>query len=191
MSCATQVPSLPLSLFSPTGLSPALVGLSRAVRLTDSVEFVDGPTTPRVALLQPRFGLLRVRSPLLAESLLFSSPPATKMFQFTGFASGFAPDTPCGVGCPIRKSASLWVFAPRRGLSQLITSFFASESQGILYVPLSPFFISFEILTSTACAASVLSVARVLFLSSSMSMCVALFRVVLGRVELPTSTLSV
>ena len=118
-----------------------MVGLSRAVRLTDSVEFVDGPTTPRVALLQPRFGLLRVRSPLLAESLLFSSPPATKMFQFTGFASGFVPDTPCGVGCPIRKSASLWVFAPRRGLSQLITSFFASESQGILYVPLSPFFI--------------------------------------------------
>ena len=73
--------------FSPTGLSPAVARLSRTVRLTVSYRFVDGPTTPRVALPQPRFGLLRVRSPLLAESLLFSSPPATKMFQFTGFAS--------------------------------------------------------------------------------------------------------
>ena len=43
------------------------------------------------------------------------------------------------VGCPIRKSAAQWVFAPPRGLSQLVTSFFASESQGILHVPFSPF----------------------------------------------------
>ena len=33
-----------------------------------------------------RFGLLRVRSPLLAESLLFSSPPGTEMFQFPGLS---------------------------------------------------------------------------------------------------------
>ncbi len=32
-------------------------------------------------------GLVRVRSPLLAESLLMSFPPATEMFQFAGFAS--------------------------------------------------------------------------------------------------------
>ena len=32
-------------------------------------------------------GLLRVRSPLLAESRLMSVPPATEMFQFAGFAS--------------------------------------------------------------------------------------------------------
>ena len=30
----------------------------------------------------PRFGLLRVRSPLLAQSLLFSSPAGTEMFHF-------------------------------------------------------------------------------------------------------------
>ena len=42
-------------------------------------------------------------------------------------------------GCPIRKSAGQWVFAPNRGLSQLVTSFLASESQGILHVPFSPF----------------------------------------------------
>ena len=34
-----------------------------------------------------RFGLLPVRSPLLGESRLFSSPPGTKMFQFPGLAS--------------------------------------------------------------------------------------------------------
>jgi hypothetical protein len=32
-------------------------------------------------------GLIRVRSPLLAESQLLSFPPATEMFQFAGFAS--------------------------------------------------------------------------------------------------------
>ena len=32
-------------------------------------------------------GLVRVRSPLLAESLLMSFPPGTEMFQFPGFAS--------------------------------------------------------------------------------------------------------
>ena len=42
-----------------------------------------GPTTP----VQDWFGLLRFRSPLLSESLLFSSPPGTKMFQFPGFSS--------------------------------------------------------------------------------------------------------
>ena len=47
-------------------------------------------------------------------------------------------------GCPIRKSAGERVFAPNRGLSQLVTSFFASESQGILHVPFSPFLVSFQ-----------------------------------------------
>ena len=42
------------------------------------------------AVLQPQsldwFRLLRFRSPLLSESLLFSFPPGTKMFQFPGFS---------------------------------------------------------------------------------------------------------
>ena len=42
-------------------------------------------------------------------------------------------------GCPIRKSAGQWVFAPLRGLSQLVTSFVASESQGIPHAPLVTF----------------------------------------------------
>ncbi len=36
----------------------------------------------------PRFGLLRVRSPLLAQSLLFSSPAGTEMFHFPASRSG-------------------------------------------------------------------------------------------------------
>ena len=32
----------------------------------------------------PRFGLVRFRSPLLAQSLLISSPPGTEMFHFPG-----------------------------------------------------------------------------------------------------------
>ena len=41
----------------------------------------------RSAYLQTTTGLFRVRSPLLAESLLMSFPPGTEMFQFPGFAS--------------------------------------------------------------------------------------------------------
>ena len=42
---------------------------------------------PRDALLQLWFGLFPGRSPLLGESLLFSLPGGTKMFQFPPFAS--------------------------------------------------------------------------------------------------------
>jgi hypothetical protein len=48
-------------------------------------------------------GLVRVRSPLLAESRLMSFPPATEMFQFAGFASltyGFSQGYPRGWVAP-------------------------------------------------------------------------------------------
>ena len=41
---------------------------------------------PAAALRPSRFGLFPVRSPLLGESLLFSLPAGTKMFQFPAFA---------------------------------------------------------------------------------------------------------
>jgi hypothetical protein len=47
-----------------------------------------------------------------------------------------ALDTPCGVGCPIRKSPDQRVFASPRSLSQRITSFIASQCQGIHQLPL-------------------------------------------------------
>ena len=52
---------------------------------------------------QPTTGLIRFRSPLLAESLLMSVPPGTEMFQFPGFASRpyeFRPRSPCGGVAP-------------------------------------------------------------------------------------------
>ena len=71
------------------------------------------------------FGLFPVRSPLLGESLAyflflrvlrcFSSPRWRR--SWTG--------KPGGLGCPIRKSTGQGPFAPRRGFSQLITSFIA------------------------------------------------------------------
>ena len=43
-----------------------------------------GPTTPPCK--HDGLGYVRVRSPLLAESLLFSFPPGTEMVHFPGFA---------------------------------------------------------------------------------------------------------
>ena len=94
---------------------------------------------PGAALRQRRFGLFPVRSPLLGESLLFSLPGGTKMFQFPPLASLTGRDTAEAVGCPIRKSAGQGLFAPNRGLSQLITSFIASVSQGIRHAPFPTF----------------------------------------------------
>ncbi len=82
----------------------------------------------------PRFGLFRVRSPLLTESRSFSLPPLTEMFHFSGFA--FSPlciqdgiviaDRVSPFGNP-----RICLFAAPRGLSQLIASFFARCLQGI------------------------------------------------------------
>ncbi len=45
------------------------------------------PFPERSGYLSSITGLVRVRSPLLTESLLMSFPPGTEMFQFPGFAS--------------------------------------------------------------------------------------------------------
>ena len=73
-----------LRMASYTGRSPAL---ARCSNLFYSPYFLRyrGPTTPR-APKRSGFGLFPVRSPLLGESLLFSLPTGTKMFQFPAFA---------------------------------------------------------------------------------------------------------
>ena len=99
------------------------------------------PTFPDCsASLTATTGLLRVRSPLLAESLLMSFPPGTEMFQFPGFASQpyeFRLGYPKGVGFPIRTSADQRSLASPRGFSQRATSFIASWRQGIHRMPFS------------------------------------------------------
>ena len=59
----------------------------------DVIHTNSAPTTPN-APKRERFGLIPGRSPLLGESLLFSSPAGTKMFQFPAFASDYADARP-------------------------------------------------------------------------------------------------
>ena len=84
MSRATQDYAT-LRMLARTGLSPSTARLSGRFRFASFLRH-RGPTTP----LRPepqRFGLFPGRSPLLGESLLFSLPTGTKMFQFPAFAS--------------------------------------------------------------------------------------------------------
>ena len=79
-----------------TGLTPSPAGLSRPF----TYACTSHPTTPaemvwKVPQPRPcnarrlshmeRFSLIRVRSPLLTESLLFSLPAGTEMFHFPAF----------------------------------------------------------------------------------------------------------
>ena len=60
-----------------------------AVTLTTRQDGTKSPTTPNVqrlpAITHARFSLIRFRSPLLTESLLFSLPTGTEMFHFPAF----------------------------------------------------------------------------------------------------------
>src|SRR5690606_22513647 len=107
---------------------------------------LNDPTTPvpqrLPAITRNRFGLIRFRSPLLTESLLFSLPVGTEMFHFPTFP----PHTLC-VQVQVTGHDSSWVSPfghPRitarlptpRGLSQAPTSFIGSWCQGIHHVHL-------------------------------------------------------
>ena len=82
---------------SHTGLLPSMVRRSKTLsaryQLCNSVEALvhlqSDPTTPNrqrhQAIAPARFRLFPFRSPLLRESLLFSSPQGTEMFQFPWF----------------------------------------------------------------------------------------------------------
>jgi hypothetical protein len=94
--------------------------------------------TPICPVLQPfpdesgKFGLVRVRSPLLTESLLLSFPPGTEMFQFPGLATntyGFSIGWFRDLGIKARLTAP-----PR--LSQSSTPFIAFWRLDIPHTPL-------------------------------------------------------
>ena len=70
---------------SHTGLSPSVVGPFQTASARVQRVLNAGPTTPPGRV--PRFGLIRVRSPLLTESRFLSFPRGTEMFQFPRFAS--------------------------------------------------------------------------------------------------------
>ena len=78
------------------------------------------------------FGLVRVRSPLLTESLLLSFPPGNEMFQFPGLATctyGFSAGQFGNPGLNARLTAP-------PGLSQSSTPFIAFWRLGIPHTPL-------------------------------------------------------
>ena len=79
---------------STTGFAPSMTGRSRPFVYIvfysySSAELRRSPATPIMqrlpAITHNRFGLFRVRSPLLTESLLFSLPTGTEMFHFPAF----------------------------------------------------------------------------------------------------------
>ena len=126
--------------FSATGLLPPMASLSRLLHLMNA--FITPCGTSHNPWGQaPKFGLIRVRSPLLTESLLFSLPPGTEMFQFPGYASDMPMDSACGtrhryrVGSPIRTSPDRSLLTAPRGVSSFATSFVGSWRLGIHRVP--------------------------------------------------------
>ncbi len=128
-------------MISSTGVSPSAPALSRPSTITTVFDSLPdqqirlvGPTTPhrqRLLAITPKwFGLFRVRSPLLTESLLFSLPVGTEMFHFPTF-----PPSALCVQAPVtgHDSSRVSPFGhPRitarlptpRGFSQAPTSFF-------------------------------------------------------------------
>ena len=140
MPRSTQVPPASFSV-SNTRLSLAMARLSSRLLL---------PTPESLtAALQPHmvettwFGLFPFRSPLLWESRLISFPPGTEMFHFPGSASSTLwihveiPEHDFRWVPPFRDPRIKGCLAPPRGLSQLATSFFAVQRQGIHLLPLS------------------------------------------------------
>ncbi len=108
-------------------------------------QVLNDPTTPHTqrppAITRMRFSLIRFRSPLLSESLLFSLPVGTEMFHFPTF-----PPHALYIQARVTGHDSSWVSPfghPRitawlptpQGLSQAPTSFIGSRCQGIHHVP--------------------------------------------------------
>ena len=99
----------------------------------------------RSAYLTLTTGLFRVRSPLLAESLLMSFPPGTEMFQFPGFASlhyvfmqryplpGGLPHSDIHGSTPARGSP--WLFAACHVLHRLLVPRHPPNALLILDIP--------------------------------------------------------
>ena len=95
-----------------TGLSPAMARLSRRFRLFSHYHW-PGPRSLAATS--------RVSVDVLSSGYLDVSVP--RVCPLSG--------TPDGVGFPIRKSSDQSLFAAPRRLSQRITSFIASQRQGI------------------------------------------------------------
>ena len=132
----TQVPARFRISLARTGLSPAPARLSRRFRFPDA-SARRRPYNPGTRVATP---------PVWAPPRSLAATGGNRVyFLFLRVLRCFSPprSPPCSAwmsgslptGCPIRKSADQGIFAPPRGLSQLVTSFVASESQGIPHAP--------------------------------------------------------
>ena len=122
-------------IFVYTGLSPSMVQLSRSFYL--NIHFILQSYNLKIAKTILIWAVPLSLATTKGITVLFSFPPGTEMFQFSGLALSLP--TFSREGFPIRKSSDYRSFAPTRSLSQLITSFIASESQGIPHTLLVTF----------------------------------------------------
>ena len=134
-STGTALPlrdSHPLRRRFPTTSHSAVLSYCAASRQTDPKAPTTPTTQPLPGITRSWFSLIRFRSPLLTESLLFSLPTGTEMFHFPAF-----PPTALYIQTAVTRHDSCWVppFGhPRinaplptpQGLTQARTSFIGS-----------------------------------------------------------------
>ena len=144
----TQGPR-PDRMLARTGLSPCAAGLPMPFRFASFS--VMRALQPRTPLKAPGLGSSPFARRYLGNHCYFLFLRVLRCFS-----SPRSPPQIVGticlhmVGCPIRKSADRWPFAPPRGLSQLVTSFFAVKSQGIPCAPFVTYSISTRCFSSLA-----------------------------------------
>ena len=116
-------------LITNTGLSPSSVTLPKVFSFLNFLV---------IAVLQPQscrniigLGYFPFARHYLGNHYYFLFLRVLRCFSSPGLPPWKGIPHSCRMGCPIRKSTDQGLFAPPRSLSQLITSFVASESQGI------------------------------------------------------------
>ena len=124
-------------ILSPTGLSPPTVVLSSTVLLGFCLDL--RALQPRKRLDVPGLGSSAFARHYSRNHYCFLFLRLLRCFS----SAGSPPIKGClafnQTGCPIRKSGYQHLFAVTPGLSQLVTSFFASRSPGIPRAPLVTF----------------------------------------------------
>ena len=116
-------------LLAGTGLSPSPDGLPRPFPFTvyDDVAAL----LPRARRNAPGLDSSPFARRYLGNHVCFLLLRVLRCFSSPGLPPHSRVTGSLQPGCPIRKSPDHGLFAPPRSLSQLITSFLASESQGI------------------------------------------------------------
>ena len=122
---------------SPTGLSPSMVQLSSCVLLYYICPMSQS-YNPQNAVTSWVWAVSRSLATTCGITVVFSSYAYLDV-SVQRVRVSIHPIFN-RIGCPIRKPPDQFAFADPRRLSQLVTSFFASESLGIPHTPLFTFF---------------------------------------------------